>query len=53
MNNNEFDNKAFIIMALSIVIIVSIIAIFSVGNSDKKVIKPVPTVRQSLSDIVG
>lgn len=51
-NNKNFDSKAFLSMALSI-IIVSIIALFSVINSDKKVVQPKQQVRQGLSDIVN
>ena len=47
----NFDSKAFLSMVLSIVIIVSIIAVFSVINSDKKVVQPKQQVRQGLSDI--
>lgn len=52
-NNKNFDSKAFLIMALSIIIIVSVIAIFSVIKSDKKVVQPKQEIRQGLSDIVN
>lgn len=52
-NNKEFDSKAFLTMVLSIVIIVGIIAIFSVIKSDKKVVQSKQQVRQGLSDIVN
>lgn len=52
-NNKNFDSKAFLTMVLSIVIIVGIIAVFSVINSDKKVVQPKQHVRQGLSDIVN
>lgn len=52
-NNREFDSKAFLTMALSIIIIVSIIAVFSVIKSDKKVVQPKQQVRKGLSDIVN
>lgn len=52
-NNREFDSKAFITMVLSVVIIVGVIAVFSVINSDKKVITPTPATRQGLENIVN
>lgn len=52
-NNKNFDSKAFLSMVLSIVIIVGIIALFSVINSDKKVVQPKQQVRHGLSDIVN
>ena len=39
-NNKNFATKAFLSMALSIIIIVGIIAVFSVIKSDKKVVQP-------------
>ena len=52
-NNKDFDSKAFLIMVLSIIIIIGIIAVFSVTKSDKKVVQPKQQVRQGLSDIVN
>ena len=52
-NNKKFDSKAFLTMVLSIIIIVSIIAVFSVIKSDKKIVQPKQQVRQGLSDIVN
>ena len=52
-NDREFDSNAFLTMALSIIIIVGIIAVFSVINSDKKIVLPKQQIRQGLSDIVN
>ena len=52
-SNKKFDSKAFLTMVLSIIIIVSIIAVFSVSKSDKKLVQPKQQVRQGLSDIVN
>lgn len=56
MNNQncrEFDSKAFLTMVLSIVIIVGVIAVFSVSKPKKTVVKQIPQIRQELSDIVN
>ena len=52
-NGREFDSKAFLTMALSIIIIVGIIAVFSVTKPKKTVVKQTPQIRQELSDIVN
>ena len=50
-NDKNIDGKAFLTLVLSIVVIVGIIAIFSVSKP-KTVIKQTPQIRQGLSDIV-
>lgn len=51
--NNTFDNKSFLTMVFAIVIIVGIIAIFSIFKSNQKINKTVPVVREDLNDIVN
>ena len=51
--NNTFDNKSFLTMVFAIVIIVGIIAIFSIFKSNQKINKIVPVVREDLNDIVN
>lgn len=51
--NNTFDNKSFLTMVFAIVIIVGVIAIFSIFKSNQKINKIVPVVREDLNDIVN
>ncbi len=52
MLNNNFDSKAFLTMVLAIIIVVGIIATFSL-KSDKKVITPALQIREGLRNIVN
>lgn len=52
MLDKNFNSKAFLTMVIAIVTLVGIIAIFSL-KSDKKVITPVPQIREGLRDIVN